>query len=112
METAIKKAVEGGWKIHPMYEAAGLTKDGNIPVHALLDPLFWQALGKAEGWELWVCDNCHTKYEGPSLCPKCRRGSAKKKGYQYYWHDFIEHLIAGKSPDTFFQALLANESKE
>lgn len=43
MEEIIKKAIEGGytWEVR-----------GNInKSEAVLDPLFWQALGKACGWE-------------------------------------------------------------
>ncbi len=58
MEKAIKKAIEGGWQpqSHPN---VNFKKDVNtIKAFAmvtsnafLLDPLFWQALGKACEWE-------------------------------------------------------------
>lgn len=85
METAIKKAIEGGWggayyaNSLLRYEISPLTRVYGIPCiliifswtlldgdkkpynrsrevsmyEILLDPLFWQALGKAEGWKRW-----------------------------------------------------------
>lgn len=66
MEQIIKKAIEGGWRKHFYFShfngdevAFGdTTRDSeNNPcfytsTHAiLLDPLFWQSLGKAVGWK-------------------------------------------------------------
>lgn len=56
MENIIKKAIEGGYNGYPKpfciecgnYEAPSEnTKSNNM----FLDPLFWQALGKACGWK-------------------------------------------------------------
>ena len=43
IKTAIQKAIEGGWEP----KEKGLIKHEQI----LLDPKFWQALGKSEGWK-------------------------------------------------------------
>lgn len=56
---------------------------------ALLDPLFWQSLGKAEGWN-------DVNFEHT---PEWER----------HWHGFIDHLIAGKDTDSFFDNLLTNK---
>jgi len=60
---------------------------GKLMPSDLLDPTFFQALGKALGWN--------------------------EKGYDYLWvntwHSFIDHLIAKKDPDDFFKTLI--ESK-
>lgn len=47
MKKIIKKAIEGGYKKAPLRQSEwviGFYKD------CVLDPLFWQALGKACGW--------------------------------------------------------------
>lgn len=47
MENIIKRAIEGGFKIDlEMWERFPSTLNSL----ALIDPLFWQALGKACGW--------------------------------------------------------------
>lgn len=56
METIIKKAIEGGYdKYFKRYdEEADYTLQGAGEIlvkRAVLDPLFWQALGKVCGWE-------------------------------------------------------------
>ena len=60
MEQIIKKAIEGGWnpeiyRTHRFYnvknKAWHQTTAASIDESAIfLDPLFWQALGKAYGW--------------------------------------------------------------
>lgn len=44
MKNAIQKAAEGGYKVNSKYIEMEEAKS-----YILLDPLFWQALGKAEG---------------------------------------------------------------
>jgi hypothetical protein len=64
MNEIIKKAIEGGWmsdypnfdrlRISPAYyefwDNKGVSKRVGTEGDILLDPLFWQALGKACGW--------------------------------------------------------------
>lgn len=126
MEQAIKKAIEGGYK---MLWDKGLRSA--YPFAAFIDPLFWQALGKALGWGIKKIDN-------KKKCPECgglgmtatpdgeqhdcfncgNRGKITiqvdqkvgRDGYinawQSYWHDFIDHLAEGKDADSFFNELL------
>lgn len=56
MENIIRKAIDGGWqpKSHPQ---VSFKKDSTIQAFCMvtsnafvLDPLFWQALGKSCGW--------------------------------------------------------------
>jgi len=58
----------------------------------LNDPAFWEALGKALGWDLAE----HGRY-------------GKLPGFIWVteWHRYIDHLIDDQSPDDFFKALLA-----
>lgn len=88
MEEAIKRAIEGGWKPKRVVLDQITMRHEEI----LLDPLFWQALGKAEGW----------KQEGVISSAKM----AKKPDWVYQWIKFIEHLAEGKDADSFFKELL------
>ncbi len=102
MEQAIKKAIEGGYKApfgkpyktkHYATQAGGLnltaiSQDLNIPT-VLLDPLFWQCLGKALGW--------FEAYPEREIV---------KSQYLIEWHRFIDHVAEGKDVDSFFKELL------
>lgn len=61
----------------------------------LIDPLFWQSLGKAEGW---TCDD-----DGECENEVC----LGKDGWKIMWHRFIDHIIEGKPIDDFFTTLLS-----
>lgn len=120
IEKVIKKAVEGGWTaddficdtyfpngfcdvringyLNKMIELQRTRKDGFCGrwvtcgnLHGtLLDPLFWQALGKAMGWgksDEWFENR---KYDY----------------WQEMWHRFIDHLASGGEPEEFFTNLL------
>jgi hypothetical protein len=64
----------------------------------LLNPAFWQCLGKALGWDsvgakCWFCE---------------MHGSARYSGkpeWLYHWHRFIDHLADGKTAEEFFASL-------
>lgn len=58
---------------------------------ALLDPLFWQALGRALGW------NKDKMFEADGLTLITWRRE---------WHKFIDHLAEGKDTESFFKELL------
>ena len=73
---AIQKAVGEGYQIHAGEEA-------------LLDPLFWRALGVALGWHV----GCSPRY------------IPYNQWWQRPWHRFIDHLAAGKSPASFFEQI-------
>lgn len=92
MKQAIQKAIEGGYKcVESEVLADGVWAD-LFRKAILLDPLFWQALGKAMGWGM------KGLYEGE-----------KGQVMEYWiavWHTFIDHLAEGKSADEFFTELL------
>jgi hypothetical protein len=110
MEKAIKKAIEGGWRLKNQH----IPKDGKYFValidggitikyqiedkkgkpidndyanvaDVLLDPAFWVAIGKAEGW----------KYP-----------NGREKPYVEVWIEFIHHIAEGKDAESFFNELL------
>lgn len=89
MEEAIKLAVEGGW-IYEDYCDGNGCKDR----HILLDPLFWQAIGRAMGWSEFTFV---ATLEG------------KEETWKYQWHALIDHLAEGKDPDSFFTTLISKK---
>lgn len=110
MEKAIKKAIEGGWDKNRAefdFDPSGGAVD-IINEVALLDSLFWQALGKAEGW-----------LEEQEWCRggrQCRKGIKElhnpcvwelmEAQWKQEWHSFIDHLASGGDIDFFFNNLL------
>lgn len=111
MDTAIKRAIEGGYI--PKYKNSIANVRGGYDFDKmLLDPAFWQALGKAEGCEVqaWCCpiheiiSEKFVTYE--ECCDLCGNNVAVKKIYMFYWHRFIDHIAEGKSVDDFFNQLL------
>ena len=101
MEKAIKKAIEGGWR--PSEKAqmmvSNFNKEKTIQVgdHFCLDPLFWQALSKAEGWGNAYCKSCG--YINSGNCGKLPE-------WRMHWVNFTHHLAEGKSIDEFFNNLI------
>lgn len=104
MEQAIKRAIEGGYggetaSIGSAFRDEFINwclKDKNY----LLDPLFWQALGKSEGWE-----DEKKNYYGEET-QDWITGGIYWYEWQYHWHEFIDHLAEGKDADSFFNNLL------
>lgn len=97
--SAIKEAVEkGGYVYHgdkPIFDDQRdqwfvSDGDGGYDIPALseffLDPLFWQALGKARKW-----DKIET--------------NPKNVSWLEWWHRFIDHLAGGKDAESFFETL-------
>lgn len=89
IEEAITKAVEGGWirKDYLVLNIPSLTRE--FPVECiLLDPLFWQALGKAIGWNTAVL-----AFED------------SEPTWKDHQHRLISHIQSGKSIESFFETL-------
>lgn len=79
MKDAIQKAIEGGWKYN-------YSKD----IYCLwLDPLFWQALGKQQGWS-----------------EETDFSDIYDKEWTYNLHQFIDHTIEGGEIEDFFKELI------
>jgi hypothetical protein len=110
METAIKKAIEGGYHsdiknitrldtenclISGTYYIHFFEEEGQLfscnTYQTLLDPLFWQALGKTEGWK-----GIRYWYEYTN----------EIEPWIHEWHRFIDHLAEGKDAESFFTNLL------
>lgn len=73
----------------------------------LLDPLFWQAFGRARSGI-----PCGRIYRGKKCdvltkCSGCGKGYGKMRNtaWQVHWHRFISHLIQGGTAEDFFKNL-------
>lgn len=104
MEQAIQKAIEGGYNLPKgdnykvEFTPDGATQKWNVSTHkTLLDPLFWQCLGKSLEWGgLGIVRSC--------LCHETK--AHELMVWESQMHSFIDHLIAGKDIDSFFTQLL------
>ena len=96
METAIKRAIDGGWIPKEPIDQWGhfFEETGHFSVfydyYFLLDPEFWRCLGKAEGWGI---EPSGSIWQG-------------EPQWKIYWHRFIDALSEGQTPDQFFTELL------
>jgi len=88
IQEAINKAIEGGY---PKQRVADLAL--HVQAEYFLETSFWEALVRALGVE--------GDFEYITL-----GGDAPHKVRQplwlYYWHRFHSHLVAGKTPASFF----------
>ena len=107
IQTAIEKAIEGGWKTpdglnfmevrsdtilyseNVLIQGKGYeeidTKWQSIQV-SLLDPSFWKSLGKAMGWGK-------------------ENANVSISDWLSHWHCFIDDLAEGKSIEEYFKQL-------
>lgn len=143
MEHAIREAMRGGWQYRHHTPVSELTcvegfegkvfkymYDENHYVvfeweKVVLDPLFWQALGKALGWgaemimvdepghpKEWCyfthCPTCGEQVvDEEEGCSKgCVSDNANVEAWLHHWHRFIDHLAEDKDPESFFTELL------
>ena len=74
----------------------GNTAGIRIPIQEiLLDPLFWQCLGKERGWKLWMDTGYHTTDET----------AIQDYSWRVHWHSLIDALAYGRSIEDFFTSL-------
>ncbi len=113
MEEAIKLATDEGWRHLPTLMLVNDTPHSYALECVFTDPLFWQALGKALGWELdgeycksgCGCVRGDGNLHDGALCSWEHRESE----WKINWHNFIDHLAEGGTPDSFFKALLPKQ---
>lgn len=80
----LSKDAAGFWFLDPTYIDSALAE-----IHVLvLDPKFWEALGKSLKWE-------RAEYEGEIYM----------EGWLCFWHYFIDHLAEGKTIESYFEYL-------
>jgi hypothetical protein len=88
IQEAIDKAREGGYTTEPLDEPSRL-----VQAHYFLETAFWEALGRALGWE-GDFEYIHLSRNEPS--------KMRQPLWLYYWHRFNSHLVAGNTPESFF----------
>lgn len=114
IDKAFEEAKKAGWKpkdfvLSPIINVTVRT-NGNpeeiakvvrayIQAPSLLDPLFWQALGKARGWKEYMYN------DGIQSDRPDRQYASWTLTWKHYWHCFIDHLAEGKSAEEFFATL-------
>ena len=135
MKEAIQKAIEGGYRYKRWGEdlTNSIATDPHQTEEAdiLLDPLFWQALGKAMGRgrenedmavRLDIDVKFYYKEPRPSTASELIEQGNEEERIKYHlskyathlkgrdWlhemHRFIDHLTEGKDAESFFKELL------
>lgn len=103
---AIEKAIEGGWGGN---DIGGGTWSGckvytpeewaeKYLGYILINPIFWQCLGKAMGWE-----ERYANFTCPDNGYGC--GMNTLHGWRREWHSLIDHLASGGSVEEWFGKL-------
>jgi hypothetical protein len=123
IQEAVTKATEGGYHIkgsdgmeteyggaNSEYSVWTRKDNGSsfiVPVaETFLDPHFWLALGRGLGWEQAV-RTVHAVENGrPTVITRAGQH------WLSHWHGFIDHLAAGKTPETFFDTLSAPQRRD
>jgi len=76
-----------------------------VPVEeTFLDPRFWQALGRALGWQ----ETCELALSCVYGHEECRRYHGAY--WMYQWHCFIQAIADGQTPEVFFANLPTSPS--
>lgn len=91
IQEAIEKAIKGGYT--PI-------EDSGNEYKILLDPEFWQCLGKEMGWK----NNYYQIVRSPCNDMPGRYAWTGPQ-YIYEMHCFIDHLADGKSIESYFTNL-------
>jgi hypothetical protein len=125
IEQAIKEAVEKGGYKHILVEIAKWEIESGDYNHeaVLLDPLFWKALSRAQGWageKIRMCVGCGVALkwnENPDMEGRhnlikdgkqrgCGSNIIEYEGqWLIEWHRFIDHLAEGKDAESFFKKI-------
>jgi len=88
IQEAIDKAIEGGYPKQRIEDLAL-----HVQAEYFLETTFWEALVRALGIE-GDFEHIHLDRGEPR--------TLRQPLWLYYWHQFHSHLIAGKSPESFF----------
>lgn len=118
IKEAIEKAIAGGWR-NPLWPnldfTIGKEMKGTLPnelgvlamwntnrssfhislVEAVLDPTFWQALGKSEGWNTLTETGDYSYQQEPRL----------QETWLYHMHHMIDHIADGGTINSFIETL-------
>lgn len=120
---AIEKAIEVGWKPRNFVNIPDLeyTVKGNSDnwQDVALDPSFWQALGKALGWDteitwwrcpLETCKENNSKWAAQRYCGedgyKMEQYKTYTENWQKYARCFYDLILTGDDTAAFWRELL------
>jgi len=98
LQQAIEKAIEGGYdcidktSYDEHYTVRG--EDWVQQSDILLDPLFWQALGKTQGWGNTPMDFYGSRFE-----------LRKRTEIEHKQHLLLDHINEGKDIESYFAGL-------
>lgn len=84
---------KGGYENHAYFMLKSESNKRLEQNTILLDPLFWQALGKAKGWGT---EPAATTVSGFPV-----------QEWLMVWHRFIDHLAEGRDAESFLAELLS-----
>lgn len=119
IKQAIEKAIEGGWKSNVKWKINGERDrwwvtggEGSAAVmiyleKILLDPLFWQALGKTEGWEeerTYCIRGCGCIKGVKERHKPCVWGTVEAQ-WKHEMHRMVSAIIEGKTIEEFIKSL-------
>jgi hypothetical protein len=90
IQEAIAKAIEGGYSKQRVEDLAL-----HVQAEYFLETTFWEAFVRALGVE-GDFEYIHRDRDEPR--------TLRQPLWLYYWHQFNSHLLAGKSPESFFAA--------
>jgi hypothetical protein len=122
IQDAIDKASEGGYHIKgadgvdtdysgASREYSAWTRQDNkssfmVAVEeTFLDPQFWQALGRALGWNHAMMTVHEVENGRPTVVTRAGQH------WRYHWHRFVDCLAEGKTPEDYFAQLDAWRSE-
>ena len=114
VEEGVKKAIEGGYNgfSQERFSSGGRTTWIGIstpegkkiveryPEVFLLDPIFWIALSKAEGWADEVCSECGEDLKDEPCYKHLKDGYRVQSGWLYQWLKFINTLASLAEDET------------
>jgi hypothetical protein len=106
-ELAIQKAVEGGWDSEECQVPIGARGRFNYD-RAWLDPLFFKALGKTEGWygrDIQV-QNIHDNGEGSRVRYSVVTHTERRPSPEEMQHRLLDAIQQGQSINEFFGEIL------
>ena len=103
MNEAIKLARNEGWNHPDPCELDGI-KFYHI-AETFLDPLFWQALGRALGWGTLIGT-------GKFIEARYQRMEDAEETWKYYAHQYFDLVLTGGDTEKFWKELLTQNDDE
>lgn len=127
-KTVMEKAIAGGWRngfllSNPQADVKTLLREyKSFPApwqEIVLDPSFWQCLGKALGWNKYVCEHCggdfnppETRHENHATCLRLGKCLGVWTGdWDKHAKYFYNLILTGDDTKAFWAAVLATKEE-